>query len=63
MKPLFSQNVKLGNDTVLIENGKLVKNPESVANIMNSYYVDVAADISKADSLNGTDTVNTINEA
>ncbi len=37
VKPLFSQNVKSGNDTVLIENDKLVKYPESVANIMNSY--------------------------
>ena len=33
----------------------LQKYPEGVANIMNNYYVNVAADIGKAKSLNGMD--------
>ncbi len=34
MKPLFSQNVKSGNDTVLTENGKLVKKIKKVLQIL-----------------------------
>ncbi len=54
--------MKSGNDTVLTENGEFVRNPENVANSMNNDYVNVGADIGKDDLLNGTNTVNTINE-
>ena len=40
MKPLFSNKMRLAENNVLRENGKLKKGAEKVANIVNDFFVN-----------------------
>ena len=45
VKPLFSDKGFKGNNIILKENDKLVKNDLNISNIMNDYFVNISKNL------------------
>ena len=58
VKPLFSNKMKLTENIVLSENGKLIKDKEDVANKFNDFFVNIVPNLgirTQHEFLNTTD--------
>ena len=63
VKPLISDKYKGSNDITLMENNTIINDGLDVANIFNSYYVNVTKEIGKPDDLAETDNIDNILES
>ncbi len=61
VKPLLSHKIKSTTETVLIEKGIVVNSPGSIVNIINAYFINVAAEIGPSDMLSQGQTMDEIN--